>query len=217
MLQSAMRKMYFIFLLCLSTLSVHAAENSSLPATLQKIEQKYKKAQTLKAEFFQQNQVASVGRTRKSNGLIWLKRPDKIRWETQKPDPNLLVSDGKTFWFYTPPFEKGENGQVIVRRTAEVQSQLASALLSGRFSLAKDITYKELGADHFKMTPRPGTSGDVMTAEIFTQGNLIKKVILNYRSGNRSEIVLKKIQLGQKLDDSDFNFQPPKGTERIVQ
>lgn len=39
-------------------------------------------------------------------GQIWLSRPNLFRWHTQTPDENILVSDGKTLWYYNPFIEQ---------------------------------------------------------------------------------------------------------------
>lgn len=40
------------------------------------------------------------------SGTVAVKRPNLFRWDTQKPDENLLVSDGKTVWYYNPFVEQ---------------------------------------------------------------------------------------------------------------
>src|SRR5690606_34882256 len=101
-----------------------------------------------------------------SEGILQAKRPDKVRWETVSPDPNLLVSDGSRFWFYTPPLEEGERGQVMIRKSNEIQSQLATALLSGSFSVAKNMKIQAKGPSRFELIPKPGSAGTVTRAEI---------------------------------------------------
>src|SRR5690606_10701316 len=136
-----------------------------LPPLLVEVEAKYSAAATLEADFKQVNEISSLGRKKTSSGILWLKRPDKFRWQTNEPDPNLLVSDGKQFWFYTPPFDEGENGQVIVRKSSEVQTDLARALLAGSFSAASDVTISPKGDNRFVVVPEPGTAGSVKEAE----------------------------------------------------
>jgi len=73
-----------------------------LPDTLLAIEKKYKKAGTLEADFSQVNENSNLSQRKKlSSGKLQLRFPSQVRWDTQKPDRNLLVSDGQTFWYYT--------------------------------------------------------------------------------------------------------------------
>jgi outer membrane lipoprotein carrier protein len=194
-----------------------AKSPSHLPAVLQELEKKYTQAGTLQAEFSQVNEVAALKTTKTSSGMIMIKRPDKLRWETLKPDMNLLVSDGRHFWFYTPPFDEGEHGQVIEKRSSEINSKLANALLSGRFSVANDMKIRQESPSTFLLVPKPGTAGTVKRARIQidpTRG-LIQKVILEHNGGNRSEITLSKIKLGGKIGDDAFVFEAPPNTDKV--
>lgn len=185
-----------------------------LPEALKDVEKKYAEAGTLVADFVQLNEMPAYNRKTKSTGDIAVKRPDKLRWQTLEPDPNLLVSNGKKFWFYTPPFDEEEPGQVIVRRSSDVQSELANALLAGQFSKARGMKIERKSAAHYVLTPKAGTAGTVANAEVVldVKENLIKKVILTHRGGNRSEITLKNVELGKELPDSMFEFKPPANT-----
>ena len=39
-------------------------------------------------------------------GTVEIARPSLFRWSTTFPDENLLVSDGKTLWYYSPFIEQ---------------------------------------------------------------------------------------------------------------
>ena len=193
--------------------------SKKLPKILQEVEMKYVDAGTLIAQFSQINEIAAMNQKKKSSGLIMIKHPNQVRWETIKPDPNLLVSDGKTFWFYTPPFDESERGQVMKRKTSEIQSRLANALLSGSLSIAKDMKIKRMDLSHYRITPKPGTAGTVTQAEIEVDPDkkLIEKVVLTNKGGNRSEISLSEIQLGKSIDEGMFKFSTPPNTDEVTQ
>jgi outer membrane lipoprotein carrier protein len=203
--------------LFLASFTAHAA--NKLPPILVEMEEKYTKAATLQADFTQVNEVAALKSKKTSTGVLMVKRPNKLRWETLKPDMNLLISDGSHFWFYTPPFDEGEHGQLIERKSSQAQSRLANALLSGSFSVAKDMKIKQESPSHFLLTPKRGSAGSVIRAEIIIdpQEKLIHKVILEHQGGNRSEITLNKIELGKNLGDEPFIFKAPPNTDTVSQ
>ena len=190
-----------------------------LPSVLQEVEEKYSKATTLTADFTQVVQDTVLQEQKVSSGKIFVKRPSKIRWDTQKPNPNLLVSDGAHFWLYTPPFDSSERGQVIVRKSSAVQSQLANALLSGSLSIAQDMKITEKGPFEFILTPKLGSAGTVIqaTVKLDPKTLLIMGVGLDHKGGNHSEISLSQIRLGQSLEDSLFKFQAPPNTDQVVE
>jgi outer membrane lipoprotein carrier protein len=205
-----------LFLICFFTAHASAApQKTSLPPLLKEVEAKYTKAATLFAKFAQTKEIASLKMKKQSSGDLWVKRPDKFRWQTLEPDPNILVSDGKTYWFYTPPFDEDERGQLIIRKSSQVQSKLLTALLSGAFSTTKDLTVTKKGEADFLLTPKPGTAGDVLkaTVTISPTDKTITRVVLDHKGGNRSEISLTEIHLGPPAEDALFKFDPPTQTE----
>lgn len=196
-----------------------AAAKRKLPPLLESVELKYGAASSIVADFTQVNESAATGQKKTSSGVIMIKRPNRLRWETHQPDRNVLVSDGRKFWFYTPPFDEDERGQVIERKSAEVQSKLANALIAGSFSATREMKIEEKGANRFLIIPKKGTAGTVAQAEIEVEPakKLIQKVILQHQGGNRSEITLNKIDLSQDLRDEMFVFVPPPNTDRVTE
>ena len=197
-----------------------AAAEVTLPPLLREVQQQYQKSAGIEARFTQVTDVKATKHVKKAKGRIWIKRPNKLRWETLEPDPNILISDGKTFWFYTPPFDQGERGQVIIRKSAQVQTQFLNALLGGTFEFGKDsISIEDRMRGEFLLRPRPGTAGDVSTAQvrIDPMKHIITQVVLTHSSGNKTEINLEEIKLPSKLEDSLFRYTPDKNTDKIVE
>lgn len=190
---------------------------SALPAALQAVEANYLATKTLVAQFEQTESSAALGTQKVSRGQIRIKHPDLLRWETRAPDSSLVVTDGKRLWFYTPPFDAAEPGQLIERSAAQVQSRLANALLSGSFSILGDMKIESLGSERYAIRPPRGSAGSVERAEfeIDPKSQVIKRVRLEHRGGNRSEVVLSQISLGDDLDDQLFKFTPPPNTQRV--
>jgi outer membrane lipoprotein carrier protein len=203
--------------LSLGLLSLAAqAKEIPLPKLLQEVEARYAKVPTVQADFAQIDYISALDREKKSSGVFLAKKPDKVRWETTAPDVNLLVSDGHKFWFYTPPFDETEHGQVIEKRAAQIRSKLAQALLSGRFSAMKGSVKTE-APNKFLLVPTRGSAGDVDKAEVEVdpKEKLITQVTLFHSDGNRSQIALTKIELGTKIADQLFYFIPPPGTIQV--
>lgn len=190
---------------------------SSLPEELVTIEALYKESGTVTANFTQVSRSAATGIEKTTFGKIQIKQPNLVRWETTDPDPSLLVSNGKKFWFYTPPFDASDGGQVIIKKASQVQSRLAHALIAGAFSqssVSREVRFEKRSKYQFLLIPKPGRAGTVKSAliEIHPKDKRINKVILDHRDGNHAEILLQRIELGAQLPDSVFQFVPPKGT-----
>ncbi len=200
-------------------LNAYAAEKppKKLPKLLQEVESKYRNSGTVIADFAQTNFNKITSQTTESKGKLFIKRPSKVRWETFSPDPNLLIGDGKMFWYYTPPFDKDEKGQVIEKPASQVQSQLASSLLSGTFLVDQGMNVETKDARTFILTPKREQSGGVAraTIQVDPKKKLIHQVILEHLGGNRTDIILTNIQLGKTVNNDLFVFTPPPNTERV--
>ncbi len=199
--------------------TVKKAKPQVLPKLLVELEERYKTQRTLSAKFSQETLTPLTGQKKKSSGTLLVSRPGKIRWETETPadSRSLLVSDGKTFWFYTPPFEESDNGQLIERKSGRSESKLEQALLSGSFSLAHDMKFEKLSETTFCFTPRKGTAGTVSkaTVEIDPKAKTIRKVAIEHLGGNTADISLSEIELGKPIEDSAFHFNAPPKTDRV--
>ncbi len=194
------------------------AHGAAIPQKLKNVEQNYSRAKTVHAEFEQTVKVASTKTQTQSSGEITFQLPDKVYWKTLKPEVSELVSDGIYFWQYTPPFDKDDNGQVLVRKASEVSSRFASALFSGDFKSKSIQTITPEGKDGFKIVPKKGTAGDVKSAIIrLDQLNHVSDVELRHMSGNVTSIKLKAIKLGAKVDAKIFHFVPPPKTDIITE
>lgn len=201
-----------------TALLVGSVAHAALPPLLEQVQKEYQKSAGIEAEFDQLTQIKSTKSQKKAQGKIWIKHPNKLRWETISPDQNILVSDGKYFWFYTPPFEKGERGQVIIKKSAQIQTQFLNALLSGSFDFSKTKTAIETkGSNVFLLKPSANTAGDVKTAEVTINeaSKKIEKVTLVHLSGNETNIQLKQIKLVPSLNDTLFRFVPDRNTDQI--
>lgn len=206
------------FLFSFSSLIILSNAQASLPVLLEEVQKEYQKSAGIEAEFDQMTHVKSTKSDKKAHGKIWIKHPNKLRWETISPDQNILVSDGKFFWFYTPPFEKGDRGQVIIKKSAQIQTQFLNALLSGSFDFSKTKTQIETkSANVFLLKPSENTAGDVKTAEVTINVGTkkIEKVSLVHVSGNETSIQLKEIKLLPNLADTLFRFVPDRNTDQI--
>jgi outer membrane lipoprotein carrier protein len=191
------------------------------PALLTEVEKQYSTSGSFQAHFEQVEFSAAFGEKKQSQGhLVW-KSPNRLRWETTSPERSLIVSNGKTVWIYTPPFDDTENGQVIIKKAAEVKSRLLDALLAGKFSAAvrQGLNIEKAGNREFKLKPparkKKGPSGALkqVTVQIAPEKPTITKVSLEYDDGNQSTISFTNIEMGVSLPADSFNFKVPPRTD----
>ncbi len=67
----------------------------------QRLQDHYRRAQTLRAEFLERYSEGPR-EARIESGTVYFRRPGRMRWEYESPEKKLFIADGKTVWFYVP-------------------------------------------------------------------------------------------------------------------
>lgn len=114
----------FLYVLFVSVLNTGAAEKAppvvktEQLVLLKSIDTKYQKAESIQMNVSKVDKVAALEQTRAFEGSLLLKK-GKFRLAVTSKDKNkdesLIVADGKTIWFVTPPPKefKGAKTQVV--------------------------------------------------------------------------------------------------------
>lgn len=138
-------------------------------------------------------------------GQLAIARPGLFRWESQEPEQELIVSDGKTLWYYSPFIE-----QVTLYDPQQVTTQTPFVLLT--HNRASDW-------DHYQITFNDElfTLRDVQAPEtqyqlkIDPQGKIHQFVIIE-QDGQRSEFQFSQWVLAEP-EHAQFHFKVPAGVE----
>jgi outer membrane lipoprotein carrier protein len=178
------------------------------------------KVEDLSAQFQQTATNRTLGEVREASGIFSAKRPNQMRWEYQKPEERLFVTNGKTLWAYSPA-EK----QVIVQDIAQaLNARLPLAFLAGDCHLRKefDVTLVENAATRAGTTrildlrpKRPEAGIARMLLEINPKSYTVEKVAVFDAYQNTTVIGLSNLRLNTGLSDDRFQFTPPPGV-RVV-
>src|SRR5574343_1972320 len=168
---------------------------------------------TLKAEFSQTVIAKSGRKPQQSSGLVAISRPGKLRWEIQKPYPQLVVGDGEKVWIHDPELQ-----QVTVRKAGQAIGSSPAALLSGSNELEKNFTLKEAGGgdglDWVEATPKASDSGFEKVRMGFAGGDLKAMELLD-SFGQTTVVRFAKLERNPALPASVFRFTPPAGTDVV--
>ncbi len=215
-------------LLALLTLdSVSAPNVEEIVASFKK---KYEKTNNLSADFEQTTFVA--GRKRVASGKLSFQKPNLLRQEYSDPANakntiQLVVSDGKTLWSYTPLIN-----QVTKQKLAQDENRME--LLPGfgqslenveknySLSLVEDKLAEKQGVYVVELVPKKGDeSADSMfdVLQVWIRDKDSTPVQFMYKDGkNQITFVLsfKNFKINEKLDKSTFEFTVPKGVQIIT-
>jgi outer membrane lipoprotein carrier protein len=168
---------------------------------------------TLKAEFSQIVINKSGRKPQQSSGSVAIARPGKLRWDIQKPYPQLVVGDGEKIWIFDPELK-----QVTVRKAGQAISSSPAALLAGSNELEKDFVLEEAGEaegmNWVEATPRAGDSGFEKVRLGFA-GKDLKAMELHDSFGQRTLIRFSGLERNITLPPATFRFAPPAGVDVV--
>lgn len=142
----------------------------------------------------------------KGKGTLAVKRPNLFKWETKTPDENLLISDGKTLWYFTPFIE-----QVTAMWLEDAISQTPFVLLTRNNEKDwENYDVKQIG-DLFKLSPKGKDSQGVFILNVLKDGRLTEFSVIE-QDGQKSRFKFKNVR-NTPLKDLMFTFTVPKGVE----
>lgn len=180
---------------------------------IEQLQQFLHSTRTFKADF-SQIVVAKTGRKpQQSSGSVAIARPGKLRWDIQKPYPQILVGDGEKFWIYDPELK-----QVTVRKAGQAINGSPAALLSGSNDLEKNFVLKEAGEMEgmawVEAVPKVNESGFEKVRLGFV-GSELKGMELHDNFGQTTHIRFSHSERNPVLPAMTFKFTPPAGADVI--
>lgn len=190
----------------------------TLDALIDSLQRRYGAMEGFSAEF-QQIYTSTINSVRREeSGMLYMKKPGRMRWEYQKPEVKLFVSDGRRSFFYVP-----SDRQVTERRyTAEDIQSVPILFLLGQGDIRRDFSVswevnepKRRGDNYFiRLRPKSQSSAfSLVMAEIQPSDFTIERLVVVDPTEDRSEFLLTHFTVDTKLKDDLFKFKIPKGVE----
>ena len=195
------------------------ADRPPLPQVVDRVQKLYEGTANLKARFAQTLETA-MGK-RQASGVLRLKKPGKMRWDYEKPEKKLFVTDGSVLWMYEPEDEQAFRQPL---NSSQLPAQVSFLFGKGRLSDEFDITYldgqKLGGAGDFvlKLVPKKATAQyKHLVFVVDGKTYMVKETLLFDQQGGSNHIVFSGIETNLKtdIDDSRFAFTPPANTKII--
>ena len=168
---------------------------------------------TARARFAQMVLDKNLKMLQQATGTMQFSRPGKFRWEYDKPQEQVIVSDGSRVWIY----DKDLN-QVTVRRVDRALGSSPAALLAGSNEIEKSYTFTALGnqegLDWLEAVPRTQETAFEKIRLGFGKSGL-EVMELRDQFGQVTVIKFSTIERNPKLSPEAFRFTPPKGADVI--
>jgi len=196
------------------------AQEQDLQTIIDQVQAEYDQTESIYASFTQISRLRSVPTPKESQGIVYFKKPGKMRWEYTNPEQQLLVSDGRTMWFYV-----AEDSQVIIQNAEDAYgSRTPVTFLSGMGRLQNDF-YMKLLPDSTNNTgyklellpkqPQSDLAKLILTVDPATFRIMHTAVYDPY--GNITDVYLQNIEINTNPPDELFTFDIPEGVDVIRQ
>lgn len=199
------KKMVFVSFLALPLL----AQADGI-ASLRKF---YNETHALSANFYQVVTDRQGKKIQEVYGEMQLKRPNKFRWDYNKPYEQQIISDGKQVWLYDT-----ELAQVSVRELSKTLGSSPAALLAGDDSLDKNFklvnAVSKDGLDWVTTNPKDSDTGFNKISLAFKNDVLYEMDMVD-SFGHQTKIVFSNLVHNPIIEAKTFLFKPPKGVDIV--
>ena len=157
---------------------------------------------------FSQQVISPEGETvMEGEGTVEIARPSLFRWSTTFPDENLLVSDGKTLWYYSPFIE-----QVSIYWQEQATEQTPFILLTRNRASDWDNYQISQKGDQFTLIPTAVDSTQGQFQINIDAKGVVKGFNVVEQDGQKGLFTFNNVKLGKPKADR-FTFTIPDGVE----
>jgi outer membrane lipoprotein carrier protein len=196
-------------------MQVAVAETSlSLDQILAGMEKRYANSR-FSAKFLQESTIKAMEITDYASGKVYVKHPGQMRWEYEKPDRQIIITDGFKLWIYRP-----EDNQVMTGsapdffrdgRGASFLSDIK--LIRNKFDIALLTSEKNLFHE-LKLIPLEKNMADAeIRLSVSTESFAVARVVTYNFYGDETRIELLNSKVNVEMADDLFSFEIPEGVD----
>jgi outer membrane lipoprotein carrier protein len=194
-----------------------AAASENLPPLdyiLKEVEKRYTGSQ-FAAEFLQESTIKTMEITDFASGRLYVRYPGMMRWEYQKPERQVIISDGKKLWIFRPQDNLVMTGSApAFFRDGKGASFLSDiSLVRKKFKIALARAEGEYLYE-LKMTPLEQTLNvSEIRLYITPRSYNIARIVTLNDLGDDTRIDIIQPQFNVNLEPSLFSFDIPPGAD----
>ena len=216
------RQIFWAILLGLGLVSTvnlqfgRAAETSNAEAIVDGLQRSYDATVDFVADFRQETDVKTLGRSLKASGKVSFKRPGKMLWTYETPKGQFVLADGKHLYFYQP-----EQNQVIKSPLKNAfRGDIPLSFLLGLGNLKKDFNASVKASDEsqnvLRLEPKGEAGGpNEILVGVSKSSSDILWVSVRDAANNLTTLRFSNMRKGVGIKDSLFQVQVPSGADVV--
>ena len=192
-----------VVLVC-GVLSFHSAWASSGSQQLHRF---LDKTRSLQARFTQSVLDENQQQAAQAQGIVYIQRPGRLRWDYIEPQKQQIIADGRQVWLYDPELDQA---------STELQDQAFKGtpafLLSSTDPVEEHFEVIDIGSsqgfDWVELIPKDQESQFVRILVAFSD-NEMQRLEMADKFGQVTRLQFYDIVRDPKLDPKLFKFDPP--------
>lgn len=186
-----------------------SADEAALASFIKKLEQ----MDSMQANFVQTTRDKRNNVLQELKGTLLVAKPGKMRWQTEAPYAQLVVSDNQSVWMYDEDLE-----QVTIRDMEQRVQETPALLLSGNNKEISEnfaVSFTENGSfSRYSLKPKDASQlFERIEFQYFEK--TIESMRIYDATGQITEIVFSDIENNPQTTPAQFIFKAPKGTDVI--
>lgn len=194
--------------------AVSADSTPPLDYILKELEKRYTGSQ-FSADFLQESTIKAMEITDFASGRVYVRYPGMMRWEYEKPERQVIITDGHKLWIYRPLDNQVMTGNApVFFRDGKGASFLSDIrLVRQKFTITAHPAEGE-NLYELRLVPREKTLNiSQIRLYVVPRAFTIARIVTLDDYGDDTRIDIVNPQFNVDLDPALFKFDIPKGAD----
>ena len=191
-----------------------AAADPKIDSLLKSVENRYNRAQSLRLDF-SETYAAAKRPVQSESGVLYLRKPGRMRWEYSSPPGKVFLSDGKEVYLYMP--DEGQAQKSKLKQSEDMRAPLA--FLLGKLDFAKEFKTFQTRTDPAGLwiiaEPKSENLAYTKVEFLATPEGEIHQVRVTGQDQSTLEFKFSNEQLNAAVSPAMFTFHAPPGVQVV--
>ena len=194
--------------------SAAAGKPDNLDSMLKAVENRYNHAQSLKLDF-SETYAGTHSPVQNESGVLFLRKPGRMRWQYSNPPGKLFISDGKEVFLYTPGDQRAQKSKL--KESEDMRAPIA--FLLGKLNFTKEFKSFDMrtenGQTWIVALPKSENLAWSKVEFLATPDGEIHKVDITVQDQSKLEFTFSNEQLNAPVTPTLFAFEAPPGVQIV--